>query len=33
MSADERYGTVTAGPGGTRRLEFRRSWPDPIEDV
>ena len=33
MTADERYGTVTDGPGGTRRLEFRRSWPDPIEDV
>lgn len=33
MSTDERYGTVTEGPGGTRKLEFRRSWPDPIEDV
>ena len=33
MSADERYGVVTDEPGGTRRLQFRRSWPDPIEDV
>ena len=33
MSADERYGEVTEEPGGARRLQFRRSWPDPIEDV
>ncbi len=33
MSADERFGVVTEEPGGGRRLEFRRSWPDPIEDV
>jgi uncharacterized protein YndB with AHSA1/START domain len=24
---------VTELPGGARRLEFRRSWPDPITDV
>ncbi|GAB3353675.1 SRPBCC family protein [Modestobacter lapidis] len=24
---------VTEGPGGARRLQFRRSWPDPIADV
>jgi uncharacterized protein YndB with AHSA1/START domain len=30
---DQRRGTVTAEPDGSRRLEFRRSWPDPIEDV
>jgi uncharacterized protein YndB with AHSA1/START domain len=28
-----RRGTVTPEPDGRRRLEFRRSWPDPIEDV
>ena len=33
MSVDERYGVVTEEPGGARRLQFRRSWPDPIEDV
>jgi uncharacterized protein YndB with AHSA1/START domain len=33
MSTDERYGVVTDEPGGARRLRFRRSWPDPIEDV
>ena len=33
MSTDHRYGQVTEEPGGGRRLEFRRSWPDPIEDV
>jgi uncharacterized protein YndB with AHSA1/START domain len=33
MSGDQRYGVVTEQPGGARRLEFRRSWPDPIEDV
>jgi uncharacterized protein YndB with AHSA1/START domain len=26
-------GTVTTEADGRRRLEFRRSWPDPIEDV
>jgi uncharacterized protein YndB with AHSA1/START domain len=33
MSTDERYGVVTEEPGGAQRLQFRRSWPDPIEDV
>ncbi|MCZ2859043.1 SRPBCC family protein [Blastococcus sp. VKM Ac-2987] len=28
-----RRGTVTTEDDGRRRLEFRRSWPDPIEDV
>jgi uncharacterized protein YndB with AHSA1/START domain len=28
-----RRGVVTTEPDGRRRLEFRRSWPDPIEDV
>ncbi|RFU23100.1 SRPBCC domain-containing protein [Geodermatophilus marinus] len=28
-----RRGTVTELPDGRRRLEFRRSWPDPVEDV
>jgi len=28
-----RRGTVTRQDDGSRRLEFRRSWPDPIEDV
>ncbi|MGY1635839.1 SRPBCC family protein [Geodermatophilus sp. SYSU D00742] len=28
-----RRGVVTTGADGRRRLEFRRSWPDPIEDV
>jgi uncharacterized protein YndB with AHSA1/START domain len=30
---DTRRGVVTAEPDGRQRLEFRRSWPDPIEDV
>jgi uncharacterized protein YndB with AHSA1/START domain len=30
---DARRGVVTIEPDGRRRLEFRRSWPDPIEDV
>ncbi|MGY2064223.1 SRPBCC family protein [Blastococcus sp. SYSU DS0619] len=30
---DTRRGTVTTEPDGRRRLEFRRSWPDPIDDV
>jgi uncharacterized protein YndB with AHSA1/START domain len=29
----ERNGTITELPDGRPRLEFRRSWPDPIEDV
>jgi uncharacterized protein YndB with AHSA1/START domain len=33
MTEDQRYGVVTEEPGGGRRLVFRRSWPDPIEDV
>ncbi len=33
MSSDQRYGVVTEQPGGARQLQFRRSWPDPIEDV
>jgi uncharacterized protein YndB with AHSA1/START domain len=32
-SPDDRRGVVTPEPGGGRRLVFRRSWPDPIEDV
>ncbi|TQN40974.1 uncharacterized protein YndB with AHSA1/START domain [Blastococcus colisei] len=28
-----RRGVVTAQDDGRQRLEFRRSWPDPIEDV
>ena len=31
--AASRRGTVTREPDGRQRLEFRRSWPDPIEDV
>ena len=31
--AANRRGTVTSEPDGRQRLEFRRSWPDPIEDV
>jgi uncharacterized protein YndB with AHSA1/START domain len=30
---DSRRGVVTPEPDGRQRLEFRRSWPDPIEDV
>ncbi|TFV52034.1 SRPBCC family protein [Blastococcus sp. TF02A_35] len=30
---ETRRGVVTDEPDGRRRLEFRRSWPDPIEDV
>jgi uncharacterized protein YndB with AHSA1/START domain len=29
---DERYGQVNEVPEGVR-LQFRRSWPDPVEDV
>ena len=32
-SPDDRRGMVTVEPDGGRRLVFRRSWPDPIEDV
>jgi uncharacterized protein YndB with AHSA1/START domain len=28
-----RRGVVTAEDDGRQRLEFRRSWPDPVEDV
>ncbi|WP_346620494.1 SRPBCC family protein [Blastococcus montanus] len=30
---DTRRGTVTTEDDGRQRLEFRRSWPDPIDDV
>jgi uncharacterized protein YndB with AHSA1/START domain len=30
---DSRRGVVTTEPDGRQRVEFRRSWPDPIEDV
>jgi uncharacterized protein YndB with AHSA1/START domain len=30
---DTRRGVVTREPDGRQRLEFRRSWADPIEDV
>jgi uncharacterized protein YndB with AHSA1/START domain len=30
---DTRRGVVTTEDDGRQRLEFRRSWPDPIEDV
>ena len=30
---DARRGAVTTLDDGRQRLEFRRSWPDPIEDV
>ena len=30
---ETRRGTVTRLEDGRQRLEFRRSWPDPIEDV
>ena len=30
---ETRRGTVTVEEDGRQRLEFRRSWPDPIEDV
>ena len=33
MTEDQRHGVITEQPDGARRLEFRRSWPDPIEDV
>ena len=30
---EARRGVVTPEPDGSRRLEFRRSWPEPVEDV
>jgi uncharacterized protein YndB with AHSA1/START domain len=30
---DARRGVVTLGDDGRQRLEFRRSWPDPVEEV
>jgi uncharacterized protein YndB with AHSA1/START domain len=30
---ETRRGTVTTEDDGRQRLEFRRSWPDPIDDV
>ncbi len=30
---DTRRGAISERPDGGRRLQFRRSWPDPIEDV
>lgn len=30
---ETRRGVVTTEDDGRQRLEFRRSWPDPIEDV
>ena len=32
MTEDQRYGVVTEVPEGVR-LQFRRSWPDPVDDV
>jgi uncharacterized protein YndB with AHSA1/START domain len=32
-SLETRRGTVTTEDDGRQRLEFRRSWPDPIDDV
>jgi uncharacterized protein YndB with AHSA1/START domain len=32
-TAESRRGTVTTEPDGRQLLEFRRSWPDPIDDV
>ena len=32
-TAEERRGAVTAEADGRQLLEFRRSWPDPIDDV
>ena len=32
-TAEDRRGTVTPEADGRQRLEFRRSWPDPIDDV
>jgi uncharacterized protein YndB with AHSA1/START domain len=33
VTAESRRGTVTAEVDGRQLLEFRRSWPDPIDDV
>jgi uncharacterized protein YndB with AHSA1/START domain len=33
MTEHARRGTVTTEEDGRQRVEFRRSWPDPIEDV
>jgi uncharacterized protein YndB with AHSA1/START domain len=33
QDAHVRRGVVTTEEDGRRRLEFRRSWPDPMEDV
>ena len=33
MTDDARRGTVTTEDDGRRRVEFRRSWPEPIEDI
>jgi uncharacterized protein YndB with AHSA1/START domain len=32
-TTEDRRGTVTTEADGRLRLEFRRSWPDPIDDV
>ncbi len=32
-TAEDRRGTVSPEADGRLRLEFRRSWPDPIDDV
>jgi uncharacterized protein YndB with AHSA1/START domain len=32
-AAEQRRGVVTNETDGRQRLEFRRSWPDPVEDV
>ncbi len=33
QDAMARRGVVTTEDDGRQRLEFRRSWPDPVEDV
>lgn len=33
VTTERRRGTVTAEADGRQLLEFRRSWPDPIDDV
>jgi uncharacterized protein YndB with AHSA1/START domain len=33
LTAADRRGVVTREDDGRQRLEFRRSWPDPIDDV
>ena len=33
VTAEDRRGAVTTEADGRRRLEFRRSWPDPPDDV